>query len=137
MDYTIVTIVRKIIVLIVLSKKYVINVATPIIAVDVQLLRNAKFVAQSSVLAVGQIILVNAWELIVVSVSSNVKVVPNLIAQTVVMAKKIMRLNSAKYVDFHYAPYAETVRKMSVMDARCALYEVFSNKRKLRSDTLR
>ena len=65
---------------------------------------------------------VHAWEFIVVDLSSNVKVVPNLTAQTVMMAKKIMRLNSAKYVD-HSAPHADTVRKMSVIDVRCALYE--------------
>ena len=41
------------------------------------------------------------------------------LAQTVIVAKKIMRLNSVKYVDYHSAPHADTVRKMT----RCALYE--------------
>ena len=67
---------------------------------------------QISVLAVGQIILVHVWELIAVSVSSNVKVVPNL------------ENNEVELCEICGLSFAARVRKiMTVMDVRCTLYE--------------
>ena len=58
---------------------------------ELQLWRNAKFVTQSSVVAVGQMIIlsVHVWELIVMIVSPSASFVQRLTAKTVLMVRKM------------------------------------------------
>ena len=120
------TIVRKIIVVNVLTWNSVINV-TIIIAVDVQLCRNAKFAKQISVLAVGQIILVHVWELIVVIVSPSATFVQRLTAKTVLMERK-MTSSSVRIVGNRLALCVGLVCRKSARNVRnyiCLYNELF------------